>query len=138
MAAVIIHVCMCKFSTTHTMHDNKQRETLGGDVALPVERRTGTPLRQVRFPGAAKDFSPRVNFQRRLSYRVRAPPCAIACITVCAHVKDLVVRDRFRWIMETLKHAACTVGWEARLCRSWLSSWKATRISHGRNPNGTT
>ena len=36
--------------------------------------------------------------------------------------------------METLKHPACTLGWVARLCRSWLSPGKATRISHGRNP----
>ena len=34
----------------------------GGDVAQLVERRTGTPLTQVRFPGAARDFSARVNF----------------------------------------------------------------------------
>ena len=27
--------------------------------------------------------------------------------------------------METLKHPACTVGWVARLCRSWLSPGKA-------------
>ena len=45
----------------------------GGDVAQLVERRTGTPLRQVRFPGAARDFSPRVNFQCRVSYDVRTP-----------------------------------------------------------------
>ena len=38
--------------------------------------------------------------------------------------------------METLTYPACTVGWVAQLCRSWLSPWKATRISHGRNPNG--
>ena len=40
---------------------------------------------------------------------VRTPPCAIACIYICAHVKDLVVYVRVRWIMETLKHPACTV-----------------------------
>ena len=34
----------------------------GGDVAQSVERRTGTLLAQVRFPGAARDTSPRVNF----------------------------------------------------------------------------
>ena len=28
----------------------------GGDVAQLLERRTGAPLRQVRFPGAARDF----------------------------------------------------------------------------------
>ena len=41
----------------------------GGDVAQLVERRTDTPLRQVRFPDAGRYFSPRVNFQRRLSTR---------------------------------------------------------------------
>ena len=30
----------------------------GGDVAQLAERRTGTPLRQVRFPGTARDFFP--------------------------------------------------------------------------------
>ena len=39
-----------------------------GDVAQLVERRTGTPLTQVRFPGAARDF------QCRISYGVRKPP----------------------------------------------------------------
>ena len=108
-----------------------------GDVAQLVEHRTGTPLTQVRFPGAAREFSPRVNFQCRLSYDVRTSPCAIACIYICAHVKDLVVHVRDRWILETLKHSACTAGWVARLCRSWLFPGQATRISHGRNPNGT-
>ena len=114
-----------------------------GEVAQLVEHRTGTLPTQVRFPGAAKDFSPRVNFQCRLSYRVRTPPCAIAGISICAHVKDPVVhvrvrwticahvkdpavQVRVRWIMETLKHPACTVGWIARLCRRWLSPGKAT------------
>ena len=36
--------------------------------------------------------------------------------------------------METLKHPACTVGWVARLCRSWLFPGKATRIFPGSNP----
>ena len=58
-------------------------------------------------------------------------------VNICAHVKDPVVHVRVRWIMETLKHPACTVGWVTRLCRSWLSPGKATRISHGRNPTGT-
>ena len=85
-----------------------------------------------------RDFSPRVNFQSRLSLTcVRTPPCAIACINIHAHVKNPVVYVRVRWIMEILQHPACTVGWVARLCRSWLSPGKATRISHGRNPAGT-
>ena len=109
----------------------------GGDVAQFVEHRTGTPLTQVRFPGAARDFSLRVNFQCRLSYGVRTSPSAIACIYICKHVKDPVVPVRVRWVMETLKHPACSLCWVARLCRSWLSPGKATRISHGRNPIGT-
>ena len=76
----------------------------GGDVAQLVERRTGTLPTQIRFPGAARDFSPRLNFQCRFSYGVRTPPCKIACIYICAHVKDPVVHVRVRWIMETLKH----------------------------------
>ena len=44
-----------------------------GDVAQLVERRTGTPLTQVRLSGAAKDFSLRVNFQCRFSHGVPTP-----------------------------------------------------------------
>ena len=68
------------------------RNETSRDVAQLVERRTGTPLTQVRFPGAARDFSPRVNFRCRLSYGVSVhTPCSIACINICAHVKDPVV-----------------------------------------------
>ena len=73
------------------------------DVAQLVERRTGTPLTQVRFPGAGRDFSPRVNFQPRLSHGVRTPPCAIAYINIIAHLKAPKVRAKVRCIMETLK-----------------------------------
>ena len=75
-----------------------------GDVAQLVGHRTGTLPMRVRFPGAARDFfPPRVNFQCRLCYGVRTPPCAFACIYICSHVKDPVVHVRVRWIMETLK-----------------------------------
>ena len=51
--------------------DSSVAELAGdGDVAQLVEHRTGTPLRQVRFLGAARDLSP------RLSYGV---PTALAC-----------------------------------------------------------
>ena len=63
---------------------------------------------------------------------VRTSPCAIACVDICAHVKDPVVHVGVRWIMKTLKHPACTVSLVARLSRSWLSSEKATRIVHGK------
>ena len=100
----------------------------GGEVAQLVEHRTGTLPTQVRFPGAARDFSPRVNCQCRLSNGVRSSPYTIASIYMCEHVKDLVVNVRVRWIMETQKHPARTVGWVVRLCCSWLFQVKG-------NPN---
>ena len=61
----------------------------GGDVAQLVGRRTGTSLRQVRFPGAAKDFSLPESTFRADSVTVPVQPlCAIACINICAHIKD--------------------------------------------------
>ena len=62
----------------------------GGDVAQLVEHPTGTPLTQVRFPGAGRDFSLRVNFQYRLSYGARSSPGATTCINISALVKDPV------------------------------------------------
>ena len=118
----------------NSLRKNTNGAVQDGDVAQLAVHRTGTSPTQVRFPGAARYFSPRVNFQCRLSYGVRTPPCAIACIYICAHVKDPVDHIIVGWIMETLKYPACTVGLAARLCRSWLSPGRATRISHGRNP----
>ena len=88
-----------------------------GDIAQLLEHRTGTPLTQVRFPGAARFvclfvFSlPESTFSADSLTWVRTPPCAIACNNICAHLKDPVVHVRVRWIVETLKHPACTVGW---------------------------
>ena len=124
---VCVYVCVCVCARARARRN----------VAQLVEHRTVTPLTQVRFPGAAKDFSPRVNFQCRLCYVCPYIPCAIACMNICGHVKDPVVHDRVRWTMETLKHPACTVNWVVQLSHSWLSLGKATQISHGRNPIGT-
>ena len=63
---------------------------VGGDVAQLVEHRTGTSATQVRIPGAARDFSPGVNFQCD-SDGVRTAPCVIACIYICMHLKDPLV-----------------------------------------------
>ena len=107
----------------------------GGGVAELVERHTDTPLNHVRFPGTARDFSTSVNFQCRLSYGVCTPSYAIACIKICAHVKDPVTHVRFPRIMKTLKKKkSMSVGWVVRLCRSWFFLGKATRIFHGGNP----
>ena len=86
-----------------------------------VEHWTVTPLRQVRFPDAARIFLPESTFSADSLTCVRAHPCSIACINICGHVKDALVHVRVRWTMETLKDPACTAGWTARLCRSWLS-----------------
>ena len=70
---------------------------------------------QVRFPGAARDFSPSEFFKCRLSYGVNTPLCAITCINICEHVKDPVVHVRVWWILETLKHPACTINLVVRV-----------------------
>ena len=59
-----------------------QESRLNGDedVAQLAERRTGTPLTQVRFPSAMWDFPPTVNFQCRFSYGARTTPCVFACL----------------------------------------------------------
>ena len=80
-----------------------------------LERRTVPPLTQVRFPGAARDFLPRVNFQCRLSFGVHTAQCAITCINICVHEKGSVAHARVWWIMETLKLPVCTIGWVAQL-----------------------
>ena len=98
-------------------------------MAQLVEHWNGTPPTQVRFLGAARDFSLRVNFQCRLSYVGPYTPVGNRiALNICAHVKDPVARVRVRWNMETLKHPACTVGWVARLYCSWLSQGKAMVI----------
>ena len=71
------------------------------------------------------------------SYDFHTPLHVLTCIIVCARVKDSAVHVRVWWIMETLKHPACTAGWVAWLCWSWLSLGKATWSSHRRNPMRT-
>ena len=69
---------------------NVTKSDRGGDVAQSVEHRTVTPLRQVRFPGAARDFSPRGNFQCRLSYMCPyAPPVQTHALTSVRALKIL-------------------------------------------------
>ena len=64
-----------------------QTNIVGEKAVQLVERRTGTPLTKVRFPDAAREFSPRVSFQCRLSYGVSTLLCAIACTNICVHVR---------------------------------------------------
>ena len=64
------------------------------------------------------------------------PRVQLYLLNICAHANDPTVLVRVRWIIKTLKHPACTVGWLVWLSH-WLSLGKATWISHGRNPIGT-
>ena len=87
-------------------------------VVQLVEHRTGTPLTQVRLPITARDFSHSHLSVQTLLRCPYTPVCNRMHLYLCARP---LVHVRVRWIMETLKHPACTVGWEARLSRSWLS-----------------
>ena len=63
---VCVHACVCVCVCVYKISiviDVIYGDVRGEDVARSIERRTGTQLRPVRFPGAAKDFSPRVSFQ---------------------------------------------------------------------------
>ena len=100
-----VHSASLFFSRTTTTTKSMQ----GENANLFIEHRTGTSPTQVRFPGAVRDLSSRVNFQCRLSYGVYIPWCGIACFYICAHIKDPVVHVRVRWIMETPKYPTYTL-----------------------------
>ena len=68
------------------------------------------------IPRCGKGFFSQSQLSVQTLLHVRTPPCAIAFINICAHVRDSVVHVRVQWIMEALKHPECTVGWVARLC----------------------
>ena len=76
-------------------------ELWGGAVAQLAERWANMPLRQVWFPGAARDFSPWVNFQYTLTVSTHThehthTSCATACIKICAHFKIPLVPSMHR------------------------------------------
>ena len=119
-------VFFCKLTLTY----------VGGDVAQLIVHWTSLPPAQVRFPCAARDFSLRVKFQCRLTYRVHTLLCAVACIYLCAHARDPVVHVRVRWVIETLKHPACTLGLVVWLLQLVFPG-EGNLNSHGRNPIGT-
>ena len=68
----------------------------------------------VRVPGAARDYSPRVNFQFRLHALTvfEQPPCATACVNINARVKKLL----------TLA-ASCTTVWRHTHILHALVQW---------------
>ena len=78
--------------------------TLGAWIAqleeCPTEK-PGATLTQVRVPGAARDFSPSVNFQCRLTVSIQ-PPCSLTRINICEHITN---RKKI-WTQENTAHTA--------------------------------
>ena len=84
----------------------------GGNVARLVEHQTSTRPMQVQIPVVAKDFSPSQLSVQTLLWCPYTP--VRNCMRyICVHVKDPVVHVRVLWIMGTLKHPACILGWVA-------------------------
>ena len=82
-----------------------------GDVAQLAERRTGTLLTRVPFPFAARDFVP----QNQLSVQTLTvspqPSCAMACVNICAHVKEPKYCSRTFVCKQENKNSARRNGW---------------------------
>ena len=112
--------------------------SVGGDVAQLVRASDHHATDAGSIPLSSKGFfSQSQPSVKTLSHVPVHPRVQSHALTLCMLVRDPVGHVRVRWIMETLKYQACTVGWVARLCCSWLSPGKATWISNGRNPTGT-
>ena len=110
----------------------------GGDAAQLVRASDRHAADAGLIPQCGKGFFSRSQLLVQTLLRCPYTPlCAIACIFICANVKDPVVHVRVWWIIGTQKHPACTLGWVAPLCCSWLSLRKATEIYCGRILNGT-
>ena len=67
------------------------------------------------IPRCGKGFFSQSQLSVWAFFRVSVqPPCAIACIYICVHVKDPEVHVQSSVdFAETLKHPARTVGWVA-------------------------
>ena len=76
---VSVAVCYRKphhvISASYTMEISERKKNQDGVIAQLVDHRTVTPLTQVRFPGAARDFLPRVNSLCRLFRCPYTPVC---------------------------------------------------------------
>ena len=94
----------------------------GGDVAQLLERRTVTPLKQVRFPGVARDLSPTVNIQCRLSFLCPyTPVCNRMHWHLCARKRSCCSPGQSSVDYGNTETPPSTVEWVERLCRRWLS-----------------
>ena len=103
--------------------------TTWAQLVKRLSKKTGAILTRVRVPGAARDFSPRVNFRCRLSYRVRTAPVCIARISISMHIKKSPILSAIPLFghMKIL-HTLTGMG-SAALVAAVPCPGKATRIS---------
>ena len=84
-------------STTFICQHDTTGEQFSG-YSVPLTEKPGVILRQVRVPGEARDFSPKVKFRCRLSYWCPySPPRAVACFNMCVHVKNAKHCQPYHW-----------------------------------------
>ena len=89
----------------HTSWSSITSRSRSGDVVHLVRASDRHAADAGSIPRCGKGFFSHGQLSVQTVLRVSVhPPCAIACINVCAHVKDPVVHVRFRWILETHKH----------------------------------
>ena len=111
--------------TVKTLHKLTCSLTQGSQIAQLVEHPTEKPgaiLTQVRVPGVARDFSPRVNFQRRLSYSVcTAPVCNRMHQHLCARSKSHTLAAMLLFVQIQILHKPIGMGIAAPWgCRALL------------------
>ena len=87
-----------------------------------------------QFTRVARELSPTVTFQCRLSYSVHAPSCERMHENLCAHLRS---HSSCQTWMEYGNSKTLSTPCRLIVSHSWLSLGKATWISHGRNPNWT-
>ena len=87
------------------------RTLRGGDVAQLVRASDRHVADAGLIPRCGKGFISQSQLSVQTLTCIRILLCTITCINICAHVKGPVVHVRVGWIMETLKHPACTVDW---------------------------
>ena len=106
-----------------------------GDVAQLVRASDRHAAESGSIPRCGKGFFSQSHLSMQTLLRVSVHPrVQLHALTSVRTLKILQSMSDLSGIMETLKHPACTVGWVARRCRSWLSPGNATRISHGKIP----
>ena len=97
------------------MKINEEELSERGDAVQRVELWTVASLMQVQFPGMGGDFPPSQLSVQTLLRSVVHPQVQLHALTAVLVLEDRVVHVRVPWIMKTIKHPACTMGWVVQL-----------------------